>query len=178
MYEGGESMYNGENNYGLRTYEEQYDAIKGMNTYIAKVFGWMFIGLLLTAAVGFYVSGNIDLVLAIATNPILLFGLFIAEIVMVIVLSARITKLSYGAAIGLFLAYAAINGYLFNYIPGLYQWVHCHSLWHNSNHLWYYVRLWLFHQSRPDPVQNPSFHGSYRCFGSVGCEYLPGKQLH
>ena len=28
----------------------------------------MFIGLLLTAAVGFYVSGNIDLVLAIATN--------------------------------------------------------------------------------------------------------------
>jgi FtsH-binding integral membrane protein len=116
MYEGGESMYNGENNYGLRTYEEQYDAIKGMNTYIAKVFGWMFIGLLLTAAVGFYVSGNIDLVLAIATNPILLFGLFIAEIVMVIVLSARITKLSYGAAIGLFLAYAAINGLTFSII--------------------------------------------------------------
>ena len=89
MYEGGESMYHGENNYGSQTYEEQYDAIRGMNTYIAKVFGWMFIGLLLTAAVGLYVSGNINLVVAIATNPILLFGLFIAEIVMVVVLSAR-----------------------------------------------------------------------------------------
>jgi len=109
-------MYTGGDNYEPRTIDEQYDVIKGMNTYIAKVFGWMFIGLMLTAAVGFFVAGNLAIVEVIVTNPILFFGLMLAEIVMVIVLSARITKLSYGAAIGLFLAYAAINGITFSVI--------------------------------------------------------------
>ena len=102
--------YGDNRNLEPRTFEEQYDAVKGMNAFIAKVFGWMFIGLLLTAGIGFYVSGNINLVKTIATNPILLFGLLIAEVAMVAVLSARITKLSYGAATGMFLAYAALNG--------------------------------------------------------------------
>ncbi|HOQ76015.1 MAG TPA: Bax inhibitor-1/YccA family protein [Thermoclostridium sp.] len=109
-------MYYGGDNYEPRTYEEQYDTIRGMNTYIAKVFGWMFIGLLLTAGVGYLIAGNLTLVAAIVTNPILFFGLLIAEVVMVMVLSARITKLSYGAAIALFLAYAAINGVTFSII--------------------------------------------------------------
>lgn len=100
------SNYNGMS----RTYEEQQDAIKGMNAYIAKVFGWMFIGLLLTAGISYYVASDLNLVITIATKPILMFGLMIAEILMVIVLSSRITKLSYGAATGLFLAYSALNG--------------------------------------------------------------------
>ncbi len=109
-------MYYGGNNYESQTYEDQYDAIRGMNTYIAKVFGWMFAGLLLTAAVGYLVAGNLELVAFIVTNPILFFGIMIAEIAMVVVLSSRITKLSYGAAVGLFLAYAAINGITFSII--------------------------------------------------------------
>jgi Uncharacterised protein family UPF0005. len=106
--------YNGDG-YGPRTYEEQYEALRGLNTYIAKVFGWMFIGLLITAGVGYYVAGNLQLFFAIA-NPVTLILLFIAEIVLVSILSARITRLSYGAAVALFAAYAAINGLTFSVI--------------------------------------------------------------
>jgi len=109
-------MYYGENNYGPRTYEEQYDAIKGMNAYITKVFGWMFIGLFLTALVGVAVANNLRLVYTIVTTPVLFYGLLSAELVVVFVLSARITKFSYAAAVGLFMGYAALNGVTFSII--------------------------------------------------------------
>lgn len=97
-------------NYGSRTFEEEYATIRGMNAFISKVFGWMFIGLLLTAGVAYYVSTNINLVLTIVTNSFLFFGLMIGELVLVAVLSARITRLKYTTALGMFLLYAALNG--------------------------------------------------------------------
>ncbi|NLE24476.1 MAG: Bax inhibitor-1/YccA family protein [Clostridiaceae bacterium] len=95
-------------NYG--TFEEEYASVRGMNAFISKVFGWMFIGLLLTAGVAFYVSTNMNLVMTLVTNNFLFFGLMIGELVLVAVLSARITKLKYGTALGMFLGYAALNG--------------------------------------------------------------------
>lgn len=109
-------MYYNGNDYGPRTYAEQYDAIRGLNNYIAKVFGWMFVGLLLTAGVGYYVAGNIRLFFAILGNPIILIALLIFEIALVSVLSARITRLSFGAAVAMFAAYAVINGLTFSVI--------------------------------------------------------------
>ena len=108
--------YGDNRNLEPRTFEEQYDAVKGLNAFIAKVFGWMFIGLLLTAGIGLYVSSNYNLIRTIVSNPIIIYGLLIAEIILVIVLSARITKLSYGAAISMFLVYAALNGLSFSVI--------------------------------------------------------------
>ncbi|HHY63808.1 MAG TPA: Bax inhibitor-1/YccA family protein [Clostridiaceae bacterium] len=81
-----------------------------MNAYISRVFGWMFIGLLASGAVAYLVSTNMNIVRFIFGNRILLFGLMIAEVVLVAVLSSRITRLSYGAAVGMFLVYAALNG--------------------------------------------------------------------
>lgn len=97
-------------NYSPRTFEEEYNAIQGMNAFISKVFGWMFIGLFLTATVAFFVSTNINLVITIVGNPFLLFGLMIGQLVLVSVLSARIAKLKYSTAVGMFLLYAAVNG--------------------------------------------------------------------
>ncbi|MGI6123880.1 MAG: Bax inhibitor-1/YccA family protein [Acetivibrionales bacterium] len=91
-------------NYG-RTFEEEYASISGMNAFISKVFGWMFIGLLLTAGVAYYVSST-----EIEINNFLFFGLLIGELILVATLSARITKLRYGTALGMFLGYAALNG--------------------------------------------------------------------
>jgi FtsH-binding integral membrane protein len=111
------NMNYGENrNYEPRTYEEQYDAVRGMNAFIARVFGWLFVGLMVTAGIGLVLANNVlvagrnSLVYGIATTPVLFFGLLIAEIVLVSVLSARITRLSAGAATGMFLVYAALNG--------------------------------------------------------------------
>lgn len=95
-------------NYG--TFEEEYASVRGMNAFISKVFGWMFIGLLLTAGVSYYVSTNVSLMTALLKNSFIFFGLLIGELVLVAVLSARITKLKYGTALGMFLGYAALNG--------------------------------------------------------------------
>ena len=70
----------------------------------------MFIGLLLSAGVAYYVSTNINIVSIVLGNSFIFFGLMIGEIILVSVLSARITRLKYGTAVSMFLIYAALNG--------------------------------------------------------------------
>ena len=102
--------YNENGNYSARTYEDEFATIKGMNTFIAKVYGWMFLGLLLTAAVALYTVSNENLLFTILTNRVLFYGLMIGEVILVSVLSARITRMKFSSAVTMFLVYAAVNG--------------------------------------------------------------------
>lgn len=97
-------------NFGVRTFEEEVASVKGLNQFIAKVFGWMFLGLMATAGVAFYVASNETLIYNIVSNRILFYGLMIGELALVMMLSARITKLSFPAAMGFFVGYAVLNG--------------------------------------------------------------------
>ncbi|MCE2852015.1 MAG: Bax inhibitor-1/YccA family protein [Roseiflexaceae bacterium] len=74
-----------------------------------QVYLWMTAGLLVTGAVSSMVMGN-ESILASISNPIVFFGLIIAEVILVIALSATIMKLSPAMATGLFLFYAMLNG--------------------------------------------------------------------
>ena len=74
-----------------------------------QVYLWMTAGLLVTGAVSSMVMGN-ESILASISNPIVFFGLIIAEVILVIALSATIMKLSPAVATGLFLFYAMLNG--------------------------------------------------------------------
>jgi len=107
-------MYENYRNYG--TFEEEYASVKGMNAFISKVFGWMFVGLLVTAGTSYLVLSNEILFNALASNILTIFGIFIGELVLVSILSARIARLSYGAALGLFFGYAVLNGVTFSII--------------------------------------------------------------
>lgn len=83
-----------------------------LSAYAAKTFLWMFLGLLSTFAVAFtfYASGAVSILF---TAPMLPFVLAIAEVVVVIALSARLQKMSVGAARGMFFLYAVLNGITF-----------------------------------------------------------------
>ena len=85
-------------------------ASEPLNVYTAKTFGWMFLGLLVTfgTAIAFSAGGGLYYLLTMGMPAV--FALAIAEIVVVMVLSARLHKLSIGAARGLFFAYAVLNG--------------------------------------------------------------------
>jgi len=107
-------MYENYRNY--ETFEEEYASVKGMNAFISKVFGWMFVGLLVTAGTSYLVLSNEILFNALASNILTIFGIFIGELVLVSILSARIARLSYGAALGLFFGYAVLNGVTFSII--------------------------------------------------------------
>ena len=80
------------------------------NAVMARVYLWMTLGLALTAGVSFYVFSNKQLLFALYSNRWLMWGLFIVQIVMVIALVAALNKLSTGAALALFFAYAALLG--------------------------------------------------------------------
>ena len=79
-----------------------------LSQYMSKTFGWMFAGLLVTFAVGIGTVTSGLVYLLAGTG--LIFLTSIAELVMVFVLSARITKLQPSTATGLFFGYAVLNG--------------------------------------------------------------------
>lgn len=97
--------------------EQEYEPV---GRYTAKTFGWMFIGLMVTflVAVTGAQTGYVGYVFAI---PYAFFILAAAEIGVVLFLSARISKLSVGAARGLFLFYSVLNGIVFSAYFLVYQ---------------------------------------------------------
>jgi len=81
-----------------------------VNAFIRSVYNWMAIGLGLTGFVAYYVAGNPALVRAIFGNQILFFGLIIAELALVFIISARIHKMQASTATALFVLYSVLNG--------------------------------------------------------------------
>ncbi|PWL70404.1 MAG: hypothetical protein DBY23_04805 [Bacillota bacterium] len=79
----------------------------------SKVFGWMFIGLLVTFGTGFLLANSPELLIAIYSNTWLYIALIIAELAFVIVFSARVTRMSKAGAITCFLGYSILTGLTF-----------------------------------------------------------------
>ena len=80
-----------------------------MNKIFAKIFLWMFLGLMLTFGVAYYISTQDNIVYNLFSNSKYLI-IWIIEIVVVVVLSARINKLSVMSARILFLLYSFLTG--------------------------------------------------------------------
>ena len=75
--------------------------------FMSRVYGWMGLGLALTAIVSMLTLQSETLLRAVVSNRLLYFGLIIGEFGLVIYLSARISRMSVGTAMGAFVAYAA-----------------------------------------------------------------------
>src|SRR6267143_3471335 len=85
-------------------------AAERVSAFLWKVYGWMAVGLGLTAFVAFVVSGSPELLRMLVLNRLVFFGLVIAELGLVFYLSARAARLDPGRAAGLFALYSALNG--------------------------------------------------------------------
>jgi hypothetical protein len=86
-------------------------------SFFTKVFGWMAMGLGLTAAVSY---GTFHTGLWLSVAPYAMYLMF-AELGMVFYLSSRLSKMKPGTAIGMFLGYAALNGLTLSVIFAIYQ---------------------------------------------------------
>jgi FtsH-binding integral membrane protein len=86
--------------------------------FLSQSFAWMFVGLLLTAAVAWVVQGSQSIQVTAARwfMPVI-----IAQFALVIGISAGIRRLSATAALGLFLVYAALMGVTLSFIFEVYQ---------------------------------------------------------
>ena len=90
------------------------------NNLYSKMFMWMFIGLMITFLTGYYVSTNPNMLYNIFATK-LYWVIFIAELITVVVLSARIMKMSKNGAILGFLLYSFITGLTFSSIFVLFK---------------------------------------------------------
>lgn len=81
-----------------------------VTAFLRTVYGWMCVGLALTAGVAFYVASSPAIVMTIAQNRLLFWALMIAQFGLVITVSARIHKLAASTAAALFLLYSALTG--------------------------------------------------------------------
>ncbi len=84
--------------------------------FLITVYMWMFAGLSLTTVVAFAVAGSRSVIMAIAGSRALFFGLVIAELALVLVLSMAINRISAGLATLMFLLYSALNGVTLSFI--------------------------------------------------------------
>ncbi|HEX8025058.1 MAG TPA: Bax inhibitor-1/YccA family protein [Candidatus Limnocylindrales bacterium] len=107
------------------TVQDQWDALDRQQqtsaavtpAFLTQAFMWMFAGLLLTAGVSAFVRTS-DALLTFATNNLLV--VFIAQIVVVIVISAGINRIGATLALGLFFVYAASLGLTVGLIVSAY----------------------------------------------------------
>jgi FtsH-binding integral membrane protein len=78
---------------------------------LRRVYLYMAFGLAVTAVVSYWTVTSPAVLSLILTNYWLFWVIFIAQLIMVAVLSARVMSLSTSAALGIFLVYAALNGF-------------------------------------------------------------------
>ena len=78
--------------------------------FLRRVYGWMALGLGVTAVVAFATASSPTVVQAVVGNRLIFFGIIIAELALVWYLSARVNRLAPATAASLFLAYSALNG--------------------------------------------------------------------
>lgn len=108
-------------NYQEFSAEQQMEVSEAFPVLMRKVYVWMAFALAITGLTAYYVATNETLLTAILTNKVLFLGLIIAELALVMSVSAAINKLSLTVATLLFILYSVINGATMSIIFLLYE---------------------------------------------------------
>lgn len=107
--------------------ENSYDSYKStagtsvLSTVMRKVYGRMFFALVVTALTALYVASSPTLLATILGSRGIFFGLIIAELAVVFVVSGMLHKISSTTAVLLFYLYAILNGVVFSSIFVVYE---------------------------------------------------------
>jgi FtsH-binding integral membrane protein len=100
--------------------EQRYVYQYGYSNFIAQVYSWMCVALAVTAATAWYVASTPAFAHRIIEQPWLLIVIFIAQLGLVIALSALLEKINLVSAIVLFLVYAVSLGVTTSLILSMY----------------------------------------------------------
>jgi len=81
-----------------------------VSSFMGRVYGWMFAGLLVTSLTAFVVANSQAISETIIENRMLFWVVLLAQLGLVFFLSAKVHTLSPGTAAGLFILYSALSG--------------------------------------------------------------------
>ena len=87
-----------------------------VNSFVRSVYNWMAIGLGITGVVAYGVANSPGVRQVVFGSPIVFFGLIIAQLAMVFMISARIQRMQASTATMLFILYSALNGATLSFI--------------------------------------------------------------
>jgi FtsH-binding integral membrane protein len=87
-----------------------------VTAFLRAVYGWMCAGLAITAGTAWFVASSPALLNAIVANRAVFWILAIAQLGIVVALSARVDKMSASAASGLFIVYSALTGVTMSFV--------------------------------------------------------------
>jgi FtsH-binding integral membrane protein len=100
--------------------ERLWEASQAFPVLMRKVYVWMTLALAITGFTAYGVATSPGVMQTIYSNPVLFWGLIIAEFALVFGVSAAINRLSLTFATLMFVLYSVINGALLSYIFILY----------------------------------------------------------
>lgn len=81
-----------------------------VGAFLSKVYGWMFLGLLITALTAFGVASSPAIIEAVFVNRLVFWALIIAQLGLVFYLSARVDRVAPMTAAVMFMVYSALVG--------------------------------------------------------------------
>lgn len=103
--------YNNELNFDTTmTRDRELSMSQAFPALMRKVYVWMTFALIITGVTAYGVANSPGVINAIYSNSAVMWGLIIAELALVIGISAAINRLSLATATLLFVLYSAING--------------------------------------------------------------------
>lgn len=107
------------NNYDSNVYDRGSYEVSQSTVFgklMQNVYSWMTLALVITGMAAWLVGHSFTLQQIILGNPIMFYGLMIGELALVLILSARINKLSFNTAGIMFGLYAIVNGLTLGFI--------------------------------------------------------------
>lgn len=92
------------------SYGSSYDVTTVFASLMKKVYVWMTLALIVTGLTAYYVASVPDMIYALCSSRFMFWGLLIAELAVVMFLSARINKMSFPVAATMMAVYSVLNG--------------------------------------------------------------------
>lgn len=105
----------------MNQYTTHYGLQASLRTFFYKVYGWMAIGLALTAGTAFYVSSNLQLFNYLFKTTLTPWLLIAAQFGLVIALSGFINRMNMATAGTVFALYSVLNGMTLSSIFFVYR---------------------------------------------------------
>ena len=144
-------------------------------TLFRNVYLWMTMALFITGATALTVSDSPTLLNAIFGSKVAFFGLIIAELALVIILSSFIFRMSFLTATLMFIAYSILNGATLASIFLLYTASSIASTFFVTAGT-FGAMVRVFHQARPLGHREHGLHGAYRHHHRNGGEPFPAQR--
>ncbi|MCM1313561.1 MAG: Bax inhibitor-1/YccA family protein [Bacteroides sp.] len=92
------------------SYSHSYDVTAAFSVLMKNVYVWMTMALAVTGLTAYYVATSPELLYAVLSTKFMLWGLLIAELAIVMILTSCIRKLSFPVAALMMAAYSVLTG--------------------------------------------------------------------